>query len=554
MNIFRRGLEPGRPFNTRLSWIAVIGVSALLFAGCSSSDGSSDTTPDDGVSSSDVSGDTGNEDSASSEDGSSGDAATPSGGTVTISLSEAPDTLDPTFAQTVGARYVFAHMCEKLYDIDEDLNVVPQLATELPQLSDDGLTATVPVRADAKFNDGTPLTAEAVAITLQRNIDAEGSARKAELGPVTNIETDGDNVVLTLDQPYAPLAAVLADRAGMIMSPDALESEGNNFGQNPVCVGPYNFVKQISGTEIDLEKSSEYYDADNVFVENLVLKPIVDATVRAQNFRSGEIDIIDRIDPADFPTLEELDNATAEKIPSVGIDVLELNTQSGPFADVNVRAAFRAAIDTEQINETVYDGLYNVTCQLFPETSPYFDTSFDCPQTGADEANRILAEAGIEGPIDVEIVMLNNPLSAQRGEIMQAQAQAAGFNVTVSPTPAAALISRASEGDFDGVILTWSGRVDPDGNSSTFLATGGGQNFGQVSNADLDALLSDAAAVADVDERKDLYSQAWRIATDEAYIVPLANPNILTARSDSINGLNMFSDGLVRMVGVSKAN
>lgn len=547
MSIQRVGGRGRKARNTYLSWIAVVGVSALLLSGCSSSgDSDTGTTADTGTTDTDS--------SDNGDDGSTDDGTVSEGGTVTISLSEAPDTLDPTFAQTVGARYVFAHMCEKLYDIDEGLNIVPQLAADLPGLSDDGLTATIPVRTDVKFNDGTPLTADAVAETLQRNIDAEGSARKSELGPVTSVEADGDNVVLTLEQAYAPLTAVLADRAGMIMSPDALEKEGNNFGQNPVCVGPYKFVSQISGTQIDLEKSDEYYDADNVHVDKLILKPIVDATVRSQNFRSGEIQIIDRIDPADFPTLDELDSATAEKIPSLGIDVLEMNTQSGPFAETAVRAAFRAAIDTDQLNETVYDGLYNTGCQLFPQTSPYYNESFECPATGADEAARILQEAGISGPIKVDLMMLNDPISAQRGELIQAQAQAAGFEVTVSPTPAAALISRASEGDFDGVILTWSGRVDPDGNSSTFLTTGGGQNFGQVSNPQLDELLSQAAAAADVDERKDLYTQAWQIATDEAYIIALANPNILTARDNSIKNLTVFSDGLIRMVGVSVDN
>lgn len=532
----------------RASLLAVVGIVALAAAGCSSADsgstgsGTSDTTQSQNGDSSAPAGD--------ATGGSSDENST-----VTISLKEAPDTLDPTFAQTVGARYAFTEICEKLYDIDADLNIVPQLATDLPQLSADGLTATIPLRTDAKFNDGTPFNAEAVVTTLQRDMTAEGSARKSELSAVKSVEASGDDAVkLTLSQPYAPLAAVLADRAGMIMSPKALDAEGSNFGQSPVCVGPYKFVKQISGTEIDMVKSADYYDADKVHVQNVVMKPIIDATVRAQNFQSGELDIIDRIDPADFPTIKGMDGVTAETVPSLGVDVLELNTASGPFADPKVRAAFRSAIDMDQINTTVYDGLYNSTCQPFPQTSPYFDKNLKCPGVDAAKAKQLLADAGVTTPIDVNLVMLNDPLGAQRGELIQAQTQSAGFNVKVSPMPAPALISSASKGDFDGVILTWSGRVDPDGNTSTFVATGGGQNFGKVSDSELDSLLSKAAATSDVDQRKDLYSQAWKLVMDQTYLIPLANPNILTAHHNDVQDLHVFSDGLIRMKNVTVGN
>lgn len=535
---------------SRVSLMAAVGILALVAAGCSSVD-----SGDGGSSNGDTSQAQSGDSSARAGDTSAAGGSSDGDSTVTISLKEAPDTLDPTFAQTVGARYVFTEICEKLYDINADLTIVPQLASALPQLSSDGLTATIPLRTDAKFNDGTPFDADAVVTTLQRDMTAEGSARKSELSAVKSVEASGnDAVTITLSQPYAPLAAVLADRAGMIMSPKALKDEGNNFGQNPVCVGPYKFVKQISGTEVDMVKSPDYYDADKVHVQNVIMKPIIDATVRAQNFQSGELDIIDRIDPADFPTIKAMDGVTAETVPSLGVDVLELNTAKGPFADPKVRAAFRSAINIDQINTTVYDGLYNSTCQPFPQTSPYFDKDLQCPGYDPAKAKQLLQEAGVTTPIDVDLVMLNDPLGAQRGELIQAQAQSAGFNVKVSPMPAPALISRSSQGDFDGVILTWSGRVDPDGNTSTFVATGGGQNFGKVSDSELDSMLSKAAATSDVDQRKDLYTQAWKLVMDQTYLIPLANPNILTAHHNDVQDLHVFSDGLIRMKNVTVGN
>ena len=142
------------------------------------------------------------------------------GGTVTLSMFEEPDTLDPTFAGTAGAREVFINMCERLYDLDTDGNLVPQLAAAMPTVSSDGLTVTIELRPGAKFNDGTPMDPASVVTSLERHRTAEGSRRKSELANVAKVEISGaSSVVLTLAMPDSSLAATLSDRAGMIMSP-----------------------------------------------------------------------------------------------------------------------------------------------------------------------------------------------------------------------------------------------------------------------------------------------------------------------------------------------
>src|SRR3569623_634433 len=90
------------------------------------------------------------------------------GGTLTIWLAEEPDALDPTLARTFVGRIVFLSMCEKLYDLDSNLNIVPQLAAALPTVSKDKLTYTIKVRSGVKFNDGTAFNAAAVKTTLER--------------------------------------------------------------------------------------------------------------------------------------------------------------------------------------------------------------------------------------------------------------------------------------------------------------------------------------------------------------------------------------------------
>src|SRR2546426_4127067 len=105
--------------------------------------------------------------------------------TLTVALNQDPDILDPTLARTYVGRIVFQHMCEKLYDIDESLTIAPQLAAALPAVSDGGKTVTIKLRAGVKFNDGTPMTAEAAKFSLDRHREIKGSNRPSELDHVT---------------------------------------------------------------------------------------------------------------------------------------------------------------------------------------------------------------------------------------------------------------------------------------------------------------------------------------------------------------------------------
>src|SRR6266567_2765626 len=108
-------------------------------------------------------------------------------GNLRIGLAEDPDYLDPTTAGSYVGRIVLAAMCDKLFDIDEKLNIVPQLALS-HATSEDGKTVTVKLRANVKFHDGEPFDAEAVKFTLDRHMTAANSLRKADLSQVDQVE------------------------------------------------------------------------------------------------------------------------------------------------------------------------------------------------------------------------------------------------------------------------------------------------------------------------------------------------------------------------------
>src|SRR3979411_686191 len=207
--------------------------------------------------------------------------------TLRIGLAEDADVLDPSIARTYVGRIVFASLCDKLFDIDAKLNIVPQLALS-HEISADGKTVTIKLRPGVKFHDGEPLDAAAAKYSLDRHLTMKGSYRRPDLGSVDKVEVvDPMTIKLILKEPFSPLLAQLTDRAGMMVSPKAAEAAGDKFGLHPVCAGPYKFVERIQQDPIVVEKFADYWNKDQVFLDKVTYLPIVDATVRLANLRSG---------------------------------------------------------------------------------------------------------------------------------------------------------------------------------------------------------------------------------------------------------------------------
>src|SRR5499427_2101319 len=279
--------------------------------------------------------------------------------TLKIGLAEDPDILDPTLARTYVGRIVFASICDKLFDIDEKLNVVPQLALS-HETSADGKTVTIKLRPGVKFHDGEALDAEAAKFSIERHLAGPGSFRKPEIAAIDHVEVvDPLTIRLVLKQPYSPLIAQLTDRAGMMLSPKAVKAEGDKFGLHPVCAGPYKFVERVQQDRIVVEKFADYWNKEQVFIDKITYLPIVDGTVRLANLRSGGLDLIERVLATDIKTVRDDKKLKLSKAVSLGYLGLTVNLSNGPAAstplakDARVRRAFELSIDRDAINQVV---------------------------------------------------------------------------------------------------------------------------------------------------------------------------------------------------------
>lgn len=468
-----------------------------------------------------------------------------------IALREDPDILDPTLSRTYVGRIVYMGVCDKLFDINERLDPVPQLATGFRW--EDPQTLLITLRQGVRFHDGEVMDAEAVRYSLDRHLNMQGSFRRSEMGGITAIEiADPQTIRIRLAAPNASFLAALTDRAGMVVSPKAAEAAGRNFGTRPVCAGPMRFVERVAQERIVLERFPEYWDAGRIHVNRVTYLPIPDNTVRLANLQSGAVEFGERMEPDDLRAIQRNRNLRGVAVEELGWQSIQFNVNNGPrsepLRDPRVRRAFELSIDRAAINQVVYEGMFTPTRQPIPPASGFHLQNFAPPARDVNRARALLREAGVTAPLQLEFTVPNNPDLRQVGEVVQAMAREAGFEISLRAMEFASSLQAAQRGDFQLYLIGWSGRTDPDGNIYAFMHSSGGQNDGKYGNPEVDRLLEAARAEADVEKRRDLYRQAMEIALaqDAGRLFVWHRKNIMI-HTTRLQGYRPIADGMIRL-------
>jgi peptide/nickel transport system substrate-binding protein len=475
--------------------------------------------------------------------------------TLRIGLAEDPDILDPSIARTYVGRIVFSAFCDKLFDIDEKLNIVPQLALSY-ETSTDGKAMTIKLRPGVKFHDGEPLDAEAAKFSIERHMTLPTSFRKSELSSVDHVEiVDPLTIKLVLKTPYSPLIAQLTDRAGMMVSPKAAKEEGDKFGLHPVCAGPYKFVERVPQDRMVFEKFADYWNKDNIFIDRVVFYPIVDATVRLANLRSGGLELIERVLATDIKDVRADPKLVLSTAPELGYLGLTINiandkTKGALSQSVKVRQALDLSIDREALNQVVFNGEFTPGNQWVSPLHPYYQNSFSIQPRNIEKAKALLKEAGVALPVSVDYMVTKGAENEAVAQVVQSMAAEAGFDLKIRVIEFATSFKQAQAGEFQVFQINWSGRIDPDGNSYVFMHSKAPQNDGGYSNPEADKLMEDGRLVADPEERKAIYEKLTRILLNDEPIIYLYHRKLLFAHSTKLEGYKQMPDGLVRVVGL----
>jgi peptide/nickel transport system substrate-binding protein len=475
-----------------------------------------------------------------------------------IGLASDPDTLDPAMSRSYDARGVMAAFCDKLIDLSPKLDFVPQLATAWGW-SPDGKQLTLSLRSGVLFQDGEAFDAAAVKFNLERDLTLPGSTRRSELPAIKAIEAvDPSTVRVTLEAPFAPLLGVLTDRAGMMLSPKAASAPGADMANHPICAGPFRLLERVAQDRIVLERFDRYWNKDHIKLDRITYLPIPDQTVRLANLKSGDLDLIEGVLPTDAPDLAADPKLATATIPELGYFAITANLANGPAAatpfgrDRRVRQAFALSLDRDAINQVIYGGKADADNQFVTPDSPYHDGALPAPHHDLEGAKALLQSAGAPHPA-LTLLVGTSPEQQIFAQMIQAMAGEAGFDVKLQAIEFASGLAAAQRGDFQAIFAPWSGRIDPDGNSYTFLHSGGALNDGHYANPEVDRLLDAARLAGTAAERKPLYDQLQSIVAEDLPIIYLFHRSYIWGLSRSVQGFTPVPDGLIRLVDLTKS-
>jgi len=372
-------------------------------------------------------------------------------------------------------------------------------------------------------------------------------------------------VVIHYKTPFAPLAAALADRAGMMLSPRTLDELGDDFGDRPTCVGPFKFAERIPQTSIKVVKDPRYYEADQVHLSSITYRIMSDANIRAANLRSGDIQVADSISTQDVDALIQEKGIGLLQTGSLGYQAMTVNIGNvdgagtdpkkidTPLAsDPRIRLALAYAVDRVGLVNSVFNNWYQPACSPISPDSVYATKRSDaCLPYDPDKARQLLADAGVPVPFPINVKTSNTAEALRLAQALQAAVAPAGFDLQIEPVEYSTLLDIQDSGKFESILLGWSGRIDPHGNMNSFLTTGGGNNYSGYSSDRVDELMGQAAQSTDSAQRAKLYASVIEQVRKDNPIIYLYRVRNLTAYTTNIAGAELYADGVVRLSRVA---
>ena len=476
------------------------------------------------------------------------------GGTLRAGLESDPPNMDPHRSTSAVDRQVFQSLYDKLVDTDQNLAIVPMLATSWT-ISPDGKTITFTLRRGVKFHDGTPFNADAVVYNFNRMRDPNfPSARRSEIGPIQKAEAaDPYTVKITLERPYSPLLYVLTDRSGMMVSPAAAQKEGLDFALHPVGTGAFRFVEKIPQDHVTLERNPDYWMQGEPYLDRVIYRSFPDDNARVANVKSGDVDIINIVP---LPQVKQLAKEAAE--PGARFRLLEhgafqwngiwLNTTKPPFDNKLLRQAFNATIDRDVIANIVLQGAAYPAYSFFPTGTPAYDPTWKIPPRNLALAKEKLQAAGLPGGFSFTLLTVPREEQQAIAQAVQAMAAEAGIRINIQIVEFGTLLQTLDHLQHQAGLLGWSGRPDPDFDIYPFMTQSGIGSFNDAGYADpkVQTLLDAARLLHDMAQRKRVYRQVTEILADDVPYVWLYFQKEYKLVSTKVGGFNHVPDGMMR--------
>ncbi len=488
--------------------------------------------------------------------GSTSPTQTKTGGNLSVGLDSDVVTLDPLKSSALVDRQVMLNIYDTLVKVNAQNALVPDLATSWSYKTPTELVFTL--RSGVTFQDGTPFNADAVVFNINRILTTPSSPRLSEVSSVKSVQAvDSSHVQFNLKKAFSPLLAALTDRAGMILSPTAVQKAGTNLGNAPTNAGsgPFMFGEWVKGDHLTVNRNPHYWmkDAQGTtlpYLQSIRYRPITNESVMFSNLETSTINSADSLAPNDVASVKSNSSLTYKQAPGLSFFGIMLNTKVAPFQNVHARRAVEWGVNRQEILNTVLKGIGVVAQGPISPSSWAFNKSFAPYTYNMSNAKSELAQTG--GSLTFTLLIASgSPLNVQEAQFIQSELQPAGITVNIKQETFATLLSDTDSHNFQAALLGWSGRVDPDGNMYSWFHTGGGNNSMQYSNPQVDSLLEAARASSDQTQRTTDYQQAEQLILQDASYVFINHGVNIQATTSKVKNFTLLPTGLMDYSSVS---
>lgn len=481
----------------------------------------------------------------------SGHAQQPrNGGSLSISIESDLPTLDPTGFASFNDREAGIILYDTLLDIDPKGKIIPHLAEKF-DAAPDATWFKVTLRSGVKFHDGTPLDAAAVVAHFKRMMDPKNRCRCiSDLAPVDTVEATGPlEVTFKMKTPSAPFPSVLADVAGMIVSPTAVEKYNNDLSTHPVGTGPFIFKEWQRGAQIVFERNPNYW-GKVPYLDQVILRPMPDEQARYASLQAGNLDVVMNANARDVIESQQTKKFTVIDPGSLATVFVMINTGAPDVSDVRVRQAMAYALDRVAINKVANKGLYKIANTVFGTGLAPHELVDGYPNYDPEKAKKLLADYG--KPVKIKLSIANFPVAVLSAQVLQQMWKKVGIETQIDQFEQIQLVRAAGLRDYQVMLYRWAGGADPDRNVYQFFHSKGVVNRTAYNNPEMDKLLDDARSTTNAEARLEMYHKINNILARDLPYITLNYFTNYDLVSPSVHGIVGVPDGLIRLPGVWK--
>lgn len=456
---------------------------------------------------------------------------------------------DPDKINTNSSQMYLFPIYDSLVYIDAAGKPQPMLATSW-QLANEGKTLELTLRKNWNYHDGTPFDAASVKANIKRSKTLSGSFNANALSWIKSVDVVDDHIVrLHTEGGAGALPGVLGGSAGMMMSPEAFDKEGEDIAPTGGS-GAYRMTSYKPGDRVEYTAIKDYWDPKAQNVVKMVFLISGNDNARLNAVLTGAADAT-FLRASMYEPAKKAGLVVCQR-PSLSSYNIKVNTNRSEFGDKRVRQAVSYAINRKAIQQ-VSDGFCTPSTQLFPPSYFASNPSLD-PATAYDpeKARQLLKEAGLANGFSFDLVVMNLSLYQQIAEIVQYNLAQVGIKMSITPKSVERLADDFSaKKSADAVFKEQKAKSDPSILTAEYYLADGFHNPGGFTTDRITRLHNEAKASADPDERAPVYAKLFKAVAEQAYPnITLCHLTTPFAMNHTVVGLDIYSNAAREFRGV----